>query len=83
MNEIRFSRFEIIIISILIIVQNSVVLMLCLLGLIPDGVSKELLFAIVNGTGTAQGFVLSYFFGSSSNSTAKNAVIDKLASKIN
>lgn len=37
--------------------------------------SKELGYAIVNGTGTITGLVISYYFGSSAGSAAKDRVI--------
>jgi len=68
------------IVAVAVILQNTLVLALALLGFIPKTVSVELLFAIVNGAGTAQGYALSYFFGSSAGSAAKNDALHKLAS---
>lgn len=69
------------ILAILIVLQNSAVMAVVLLGLVPAGVSTELLFAIVNMGGTAQGYALSYFFGSSAGSADKNAALSQLARK--
>lgn len=50
---------------------NAYVLHLVLTGSFPD-TSKDLVIAIVNGTGIAQGVALQYYFGSSSGSAAKD-----------
>ena len=67
------------VLAMAVILQNTLVVGLCLVGVIPKTVSVELLFAIVNGAGTAQGFALSYFFGSSAGSTRKDETITKMA----
>lgn len=70
-------RHVLLIVALVVICQNAIVTGLCLLGLV-SGVSNELLFAIVNGAGTAQGFALSYFFGSSAGSAAKTDALKQM-----
>ena len=42
---------------------------------------KDMVLMVVNATGTLQGMVLQYYFGSSAGSADKSAAINKLAGK--
>jgi hypothetical protein len=42
---------------------------------------KDMVLMVVNATGTLQGMVLQYYFGSSAGSADKNAAINRLATK--
>ncbi len=57
--------------GIVIVIVNSYVLYLVLTKTMPE-VNKDLVIAIVNGSGMAQGAVLQYYFGSSAGSAAKD-----------
>jgi len=54
-----------------IIGVNAYVLYLILTRTMPE-VNKDLVIAIANGTGIAQGLVLGFYFGSSAGSAAKD-----------
>ncbi len=54
-----------------ITIINAAVLYVVLTKTMPE-VNKDLVIAIVNGTGILQGTVLQYYFGSSAGSAAKD-----------
>ncbi len=57
--------------GLVITLVNAAVLWIVLNKTMPE-VNKDLIIAIVNGTGILQGTVLQYYFGSSAGSAAKD-----------
>lgn len=69
------------ILSMVIVTANVSIMVLAVMGLIPDNVKLELLLLVVNAAGNAQGVVLQYYFGSSSSSASKDRIITELRGK--
>jgi hypothetical protein len=66
--------------ALVIIAQNAGILWWSLSHAIP-GLSTELQLMIVNGSGLLAGVVVSYYFGSSAGSAAKDRAIQDLGKK--
>lgn len=62
--------------AIVVTLQNTAILYWILTHQVPE-MSKELTLLIVNGSGTLQGIVLTYYFGSSAGSALKDRAISQ------